>query len=92
LVAALFCAISLVTGYLVPKLAGVVEAQAIAASMEIGVHNGTLAIFVAVEVLDNTEISVPAAVYSLLMFPLAALWGAGVSRRITAREHEGAVT
>jgi bile acid:Na+ symporter, BASS family len=92
LVAALFCAISLVTGYLVPKLAGVVEAQAIASSMEIGVHNGTLAIFVAVEVLDSTEISVPAAVYSLLMFPLSALWGACVSRRITAREHEGAVT
>jgi bile acid:Na+ symporter, BASS family len=43
-------------------------------------------------VLDSTEISVPAAVYSLLMFPLAALWGACVSRRITAREHEGAVT
>jgi BASS family bile acid:Na+ symporter len=54
--------------------------------MEIGVHNGTLAIFVAVEVLDSTEISVPAAVYSLLMFPLAALWGLFVSRRVAARE------
>jgi len=32
LVAALFCAISLVTGYLIPKLAGVVESQAIASS------------------------------------------------------------
>jgi BASS family bile acid:Na+ symporter len=86
LVAALFCATSLVAGYLIPKAAGVVEAQAIASSMEIGVHNGTLAIFVAVEVLDSTEISVPAAVYSLLMFPLAALWGAFVSRRVAARE------
>jgi BASS family bile acid:Na+ symporter len=86
LVAALFCAASLVAGYLIPKAAGVVEAQAVASSMEIGVHNGTLAIFVAVEVLDSTEISVPAAVYSLLMFPLAALWGAFVSRRVAARE------
>jgi len=86
LVAALFCATSLVAGYLIPKAAGVVEAQAVASSMEIGVHNGTLAIFVAVEVLDSTEISVPAAVYSLLMFPLAALWGAFVSRRVAARE------
>ena len=92
LVAALFCAISLVTGYLIPKLAGVVESQAIASSMEIGVHNGTLAIYVAVEVLDSTEISVPAAVYSLLMFPLAALWGAFVSRRVSARDPQGAVT
>ena len=86
LVAAVFCATSLVAGYLIPKAAGVVEAQAVASSMEIGVHNGTLAIFVAVEVLDSTEISVPAAVYSLLMFPLAALWGAFVSRRVAARE------
>lgn len=89
LVAALFCAASLVAGYLIPRAAGVVEAQAVASSMEIGVHNGTLAIFVAVEVLDSTEISVPAAVYSLLMFPLAALWGAFVSRRVTAREPIG---
>jgi BASS family bile acid:Na+ symporter len=85
-VAALFCAVSLVTGYVVPKLAGVVESQAIASSMEIGVHNGTLAIYVAVEVLDSTEVSVPAAVYSLVMFPLAALWGAFVSRRVATRE------
>ena len=83
LVAALFCAISLVVGYVVPKAAGVVEDQAIASSMEIGVHNGTLAIFVAVEVLDSTEISVPAAVYSLIMFVFAALWGTLVSRAAT---------
>ena len=50
--------------------------QAIASSMEIGVHNATLAIFVAVEVLDSTEISVPAAVYSIFMFVLRRhLWG-----------------
>lgn len=81
LVAALFCSISLVTGYVVPRALGVVESQAIASSMEIGVHNGTLAIFVAVEVLDSTAISVPAAVYSLFMFPLAALWGYAITRR-----------
>ena len=81
LVAALFCAISLVVGYVVPRAFGVTAAQSIASSMEIGVHNGTLAIFVAVEVLDNTEISVPAAVYSLLMFFLAGAWGAFISRR-----------
>jgi bile acid:Na+ symporter, BASS family len=82
LAAALFCAISLVVGYLVPKAAGVKEEQAIASSMEIGVHNGTLAIFIALEVLESVTISVPAAVYSLVMFPLAAIWGALVSRRV----------
>ena len=59
LAAGLFCAISLVVGYVVPKAAGVKEEQAIASSMEIGVHNATLAIFVAVEVLDETEILDP---------------------------------
>jgi len=83
-VAAAFCAISLVTGYVVPRAAGVRDDQAIASSMEIGVHNGTLAIFVAVEVLESTEISVPAAVYSIFMFVLATLWGVAISRRIRA--------
>lgn len=79
--ATLFCAISLLVGYFVPKALGVPGPQAIASSMEIGVHNSTLAIVVAVEVMDNTQISVPAAVYSLIMFVLAALWGSFVSRR-----------
>ena len=82
LVATAFCAISLVVGYVVPKAVGVVEGQAIASSMEIGVHNGTLAIFIALEVLESVTISIPAAVYSLVMFPLAAIWGAIVSRRV----------
>jgi BASS family bile acid:Na+ symporter len=86
LIAALFCAISLVVGYYVPKALGVTGPQAIASSMEVGVHNATLAIFVAVEVLDEVEISVPAAVYSLVMFLFAALWGMWVSRQVAARE------
>ncbi len=81
LAAAVFCALSLVIGYVVPRAFGIVEAQAIASSMEIGVHNATLAIFIAVEVLDETEISIPAAVYSLFMFVFAALWGSFLSRR-----------
>lgn len=82
LAAGLFCAISLVLGYFIPKAAGVRDEQAIASSMEIGVHNGTLAIYVAVEVLDNTEISVPAAVYSVFMFVFAAVWGYTISKRL----------
>ncbi len=84
LAAGLFCAISLVVGYVVPKAAGIQEDQAIASSMEIGVHNATLAIFVAVEVLDETEISIPAAIYSLFMFVFASIWGSFVSRRSRA--------
>ena len=84
LVAGLFCAISLVVGYVVPKALGVSDDQAIACSMEIGLHNATLAIFVAVEVLDETTISVPAAVYSVFMFAFGMVWGSFVSRRVRA--------
>jgi len=90
--AALFCALSLLVGYAVPRAAGVTERQAIACSMEIGVHNATLAIFVAENVLGESEIAVPAAVYSLVMFAFAALWGSWVSRRVAPQEPERAST
>lgn len=81
-----FCLVSLVVGYLVPRWAGVTDRQAVACSFEIGVHNATLAIYVAVEVLDSVELSVPAAVYGLLMFPLAAVWGVALTRWILPQE------
>ncbi len=80
LAAGLFCAASLVLGYVIPRAAGVTDGQAIASSMEIGVPNSTLAIFVAVEVLDNVEISIPAGIYSIFMFLFAALWGTFLTR------------
>jgi BASS family bile acid:Na+ symporter len=78
--ALLFCLLSLATGFLVPRALGVVRQQAIASSFEIGVHNGTLAIAVAISVLGSVELAVPAAVYSVIMFPLAALFGWAITR------------
>lgn len=85
LVVTLFCLASLVVGYVVPKWAGVDDRQAVACSFEIGVHNATLAIYVAVEVLDSVELSVPAAVYGLVMFLVAALWGLALTRWVLPR-------
>lgn len=90
LVAAIFCALSLVTGYVVPKAMGIRDEQAIASSMEIGVHNGTLAIYVAVEVLDRVQASVPPAVYSIIMFVFAALWGKVITRNRAADQEPAA--
>ena len=81
----IFCIASLVIGFVVPSWAGVTDRQAVACSFEIGVHNATLAIYVAVEVLDSVELSVPAAVYGLVMFVLAALWGLVLTRWILPR-------
>ncbi|MCA2207436.1 bile acid:sodium symporter family protein [Nocardia rosealba] len=81
-----FCVISLTTGYLVPLAFGVSPPQAIASSMEVGVHNSAIAITLAITVLDSARIAVPAAVYAVLMTPLATLFGALISRRAVHRE------
>lgn len=89
LVATLFCLASLAVGFFVPRWAGVTERQAIASSFEIGVHNATLAIYVAVEILEDTEISIPGAVYGLIMFVLAALWGIVLTRFVVRAPDAG---
>jgi bile acid:Na+ symporter, BASS family len=68
-------------GYAVPRLVRISERQAIAIGMEIGIHNGTLAIAIATTVLKSSVAAIPAAIYSLMMFFTAAAFGALVSRR-----------
>ena len=79
----LFCLISLTVGYLVPRLLKVGKRQAIAASFEIGIHNATLAIVIAQTVLNSTELSLPAAVYGVLMFFIAFGFGFLIRERGT---------
>ncbi len=81
LAALAFNLISLTVGYVVPRLARVERRQAIAIGMEIGIHNGTLAIAIALNVLGSAEMTVPAAIYSLIMFLTAAAFGFLVSRQ-----------
>ncbi|NZA24877.1 bile acid:sodium symporter family protein [Luteimonas sp. SJ-92] len=76
----LFNLISMGTGYSAPLALKLPRRQAIAIAMEIGIHNGTLAIFVALNVLGNATISVPAAIYSLMMFFTAAAFAFWVNR------------
>jgi len=82
LAALLFNLISLTLGYWVPRLLSIPKRQAIAIGMEIGIHNGTLAIALALSpsLLNNATMAVPAALYSLIMFFTAAGFGWWVSR------------
>ena len=75
----LFNVLSMAVGYYVPQFFKVEKKQAIAIGMEIGIHNGTLAIYIALNVLNNSAMSVPPAIYSLLMFFTAAIFGFLVS-------------
>ena len=72
---------SMFVGYFLPRLFRVERKQAIAIGMEIGIHNGTLAIAIALTVLGNSTMSIPPAIYSLIMFFTAAAFGMIVSRR-----------
>src|SRR5690606_28798373 len=71
----LFCLLSLTVGYFVPQWFGVRRAQAVASAFEIGIHNATLAIVIAQTALGSLEYSLPAAVYGVLMFFVAAAFG-----------------
>jgi len=78
--ALLFNVLSMGVGYSVPRMLQLAKPQAIAISMEIGIHNGTLAIFIALSILGNSVMATPAAIYSLIMFLTAGLFGYLINR------------
>ena len=71
----LFCLCSLLIGYFVPRLLGINSAQARACAFEIGIHNSTLAMTIALTVMASSTIAMPAAVYSIFMYVFAAVFG-----------------
>lgn len=77
----LFNAISLASGYYLSRAVGLDKSMATAISFEIGIHNSTLAIFIALSVLGNFQLALPAAIYSISMYILATLFGGLVLRR-----------
>jgi len=81
LAALLFNVACLGLGYFIPRLFRLSKKQAIAIGMEIGIHNGSLAIYLALNVIGNPAMTIPAVVYSIIMFLTAALFGYVVNLR-----------
>ncbi|GAA4420611.1 bile acid:sodium symporter family protein [Acidovorax lacteus] len=81
----LFNALSLGAGYYLSRAAGLDTSMATAISFEIGIHNSTLAIFIALSVLENFQLALPAAIYSVSMYLMATLFGWLVLRWPAAR-------
>lgn len=77
----LFNVVSMLTGYLAPLALRLPERQAIAITMEIGIHNTALAIYVALNVLNNPAASLVPGIYTLSMYLTATLFAVYVSRR-----------
>ncbi|WP_448519941.1 bile acid:sodium symporter family protein [Rhodoflexus sp.] len=76
-----FNVLSMAVGYMVPLMLRVERRQAIAIGMEIGIHNGTLAIYIALNVLQDSSMAIPPALYGLLMFFTAAAFGYWVKQK-----------
>lgn len=73
----LFNVLNLAIGYWVPRAVGVRRADSITCSFEIGLHNSTLALAIALSpaLLNNAQMAIPAAVYGVLMFFTATAAG-----------------
>lgn len=83
LAALAFNVASMAVGYVVPRLFRVEAKQAVAIGMEIGIHNGTLAIAIASSpsLLNDPVMAIPPAIYSLIMFVTAAVFGIVAARQ-----------
>lgn len=77
-----FCAVSLTVGYLAPRLMRLAPRQAIAVSLEVGMHNAVVAMGVALspQLLNSAEMATPAAIYSTVA-PLLAVTFLLLARR-----------
>jgi len=69
-------------GFSISRLARLNTRQATAIAMELGVHNSTVAI--AVAALIDTELAIPAAVYSMFMFVTAGAFARWIAQRNAA--------
>ena len=60
--------LAILVGFLAGKLFRLSLAQQICIAIEVGIQNGTLAITITAGLLNNPDMAVPAAVYSLFMY------------------------
>lgn len=65
---------SMILGYVLAKVAKLNESQSKAIGIEVGFQNGTLAIVIALTLLENTEMAIAATCYSLSMFVTGAVF------------------
>lgn len=75
-----FNLLSLAFGYAAPRLMRLPRPQAIAIALEVGMHNASLAIVVALSVLQDGAIAIPAVVYGVIMFATGGAFAAWLSR------------
>lgn len=60
-------------GLLAGRLAGLTQRESLAVAVELGIKNGTIGLMVTLTLLESSTMSIPAAVYGVLMFPIGFL-------------------
>ncbi len=75
-----FNLLSLLSGYYLSRALGLAKPMATAISFEIGIHNSTLALFISLSVLQNFQMALPAAAYSVSMYVIGTLFGLWLRR------------
>lgn len=68
-------------GLAVGRVAGLTQRESLAVAVELGVKNGTIALMVTLTLLESSAMSIPAAVYGVLMFPIGfvlAMYGRSI--------------
>ncbi len=58
----------IVIGLGLSRLAGLSQRESLAIAVELGIKNGTIALIVTLTLLESSEMSIPAVVYSVLMY------------------------
>lgn len=84
--AIVFNLLSLFVGYVSAHLLKFSEHDAISVAFQLGVRSAILAIFIAMTALNDTQMALPAAVYSITMVPLGLAFGTWVRYRNAARQ------
>jgi BASS family bile acid:Na+ symporter len=76
--------LALLAGFATAKAFRLPLAQQLCIAIEVGLQNGTLAIAITAGLLNNAQMAIPAAVYSLMMY-LTGFGAILVGRSVTQR-------
>ncbi|GIG59219.1 transporter [Longispora fulva] len=81
-----FNLISMALGYFGPRLLRVGERESVSSAFEIGLHNASLTIAIAMSptLLNSPKMAIPSVTYGFVMFFTAAVFGLLVARRARA--------
>ena len=84
----ILCFSSLFIGYCIPLLMGIPEKMARACTFEIGIHNTAIAITIAISVLGDVTMAIPAGIYTIVMYSFATIFGVMMSRQYIGYRHK----